>query len=146
MKNKEVVEKVNSYYKNHPEVRERTMTKMFEGHRRIQKNKPTKLEKKLFGILDNLNVPYEPFYLIKPKFIVDVKIDNLIIQADGDYWHGHPRLEPFTERQMAQQKRDKAQDIYLHKCGYTVIRIWESELTFEKIVSVLKQHGLKIPK
>src|SRR3990172_1489799 len=125
IKNEEVVKKVRDYRKAHPEVHERIMIKLLEGHQRIQKDKPTKLEQKLFAVLDSLQVPYEQFYLIKPKFIVDVKIDNLIIQADGDYWHGHPRFEPLTERQAAQQKRDKAQDAYLQKCGYTVIRIWE---------------------
>ena len=142
MKNEEVVKKVRDYRKAHPEVHERIMIKLLEGHQRIQKDKPTKLEQKLFAVLDSLQVPYEQFYLIKPKFIVDVKIDNLIIQADGDYWHGHPRFEPLTERQAAQQKRDKAQDAYLQKCGYTVIRIWEKELAFDKIVSILKNHNL----
>jgi len=54
---------------------------------------------------------------------------TIVIQFDGDYWHGNPRKYPvLTERQKKQVKRDRAQDAYLISCGYRVIRIWESDL------------------
>lgn len=117
----------------HPEV----LAKLMAGHARIRRENPSGLEKKLAEILDSLGISYQSQYLIKPKFIVDFLLGKLIIQADGDYWHGHPRFEPLTARQLAQQKRDKAQDAYLKSCGYTVVRIWESDLTIELLQSII---------
>lgn len=138
MFNPETVEKVKDYYRNHPEERAKHMNALFEGHRKLQKDKPTKLEKKMFEILSEIGVEYEPFFMVKPKFIVDVRMGDLIIQADGEYWHGHPRFHPFTERQLAQQRRDKAQDAYLKASGYTVVRVWESDMTHDNILNILK--------
>jgi G:T-mismatch repair DNA endonuclease (very short patch repair protein) len=131
--------KVAKYWENHPEERALVLEKLMEGHQRIQKSKPNKLELKLFGYLDQLGLEYEPYHLIKPKFIVDALVgDNIIVQADGDYWHGHPRFSKLTERQIAQQKRDKAQDAYLTKCGYKVIRIWENDMSIDVVRNRLK--------
>jgi G:T-mismatch repair DNA endonuclease (very short patch repair protein) len=130
----ETRDKVKEYWKQHPEEWNIHLGKLMEGHQRVQKNKPNKLELKLFGYLDELVVKYEPYYLIKPKFIVDALVgDSIIIQADGDYWHGHPRFAKLTDRQLAQQKRDKAQDAYLTKCGYKVIRIWENDMSIDVV-------------
>lgn len=114
-----------------------TAIKMLKGSRDAQKGKPTKLELKLFAILDNLGITYESYVIVKPKFIVDVRVGNAIIQADGDWWHGHPRFYPLMERQYKQQLRDKAQDAYLTQCGYTVIRIWESDMCQESVITAL---------
>jgi G:T-mismatch repair DNA endonuclease (very short patch repair protein) len=114
--------------------------------RAMQLLKPTKLELKLFGYLDGLGVTYEPQAGIKGKFLVDALIGSLILQADGDYWHGHPRFEPLSQRQLAQQRRDRSHDAYSRACGYTVIRIWESDMTLELVRDALLQHGvLKSP-
>lgn len=134
--------KMRRHYEQHPEKHERVMQLLFEGHARIQRSKPTKLELKLFAILDELSIEYEPFCMIKPKFIVDCKIGSLIIQADGDYWHGHPRFTTLTDRQQQQQKRDKAQDKYLQSCGYTIYRIWESDMSKDTVIEILIKHDL----
>lgn len=130
-------QKVKQWYIDHPKEAAERVTRIMEGNRRIQKDKPTKLEIALFAHLDTLGVEYEPFFLVKPKWIVDAKCGNTIIQADGDYWHGHPRFEPLTERQLTQKRRDKAQDAYLTTCGYTVARIWESDMCIEAVSKAL---------
>jgi G:T-mismatch repair DNA endonuclease (very short patch repair protein) len=131
-------EKVRKWANQHPE----NLEHLARGRQRIERDKPSGLEQRLRDILTGLNVDFEPSALIKPRFVVDARIGNLIIQADGDYWHGHPRFEPLTERQLQQQKRDRAQDAYLTKCGYTVVRIWEKELTEARVVEVLRQNGV----
>lgn len=118
---------------NRPDVVKKTL----EGQRKAQKGKPTKLELKLFAILDSLGITYESYVVVKPKFIVDVRIGNAIIQADGDWWHGHVRFYPLMARQHKQQLRDRAQDKYLEACGYTVIRIWESDMSPENVITAL---------
>ncbi len=136
----EVKEKVKAFWDSHPEEKKEHKRKFMEGHSQLRKDKPTKLEDKLCRILEELGIAFEPQAIIKDKFIVDIRIDSLIIQADGDYWHGHPRFEPLTDRQKAQQKRDKAQDKYLTTCGYTVIRIWESNMSYHLVESLLNRY------
>lgn len=106
-----------------------------------QREHPSRPERRLRAMLDNLGVTYEPSALIKPRLIVDIRIGQLIIQLDGEYWHGHPRFAPLIPRQIAQQKRDHAQDAYLHACGYHVVRLWESEVSEHRLRLILKQYA-----
>ena len=99
----------------------------------IQCNKKglNKLEKKGNEILNKLNIKYETQYLINNKICVDVFIPekNIIIQWDGNYWHGknkkYEELEPRIKKRV---DLDKSQDEYLKKCGYKVIRFWEEDV------------------
>lgn len=117
--------------------------KLFEGYRKLQLHNPTKLELNLFYYLEELDVSYEKYKMVKPKFIVDAIVNNrIVIEADGDWWHGHPRFNPLNERQVKQQKRDKSKESYLSKCGYTVYRIWESDMSFDAVKSILIQEGI----
>lgn len=120
----------------------RMLAKLLEAQAKICKEKPTKLEFRLCQILDSFGIEYEHQCVVKPKFIVDVKIGGLIIEADGDWWHGHPRFEPLRERQIKQKIRDSARDKYLTACGYKVERIWESDLTAELVKSILEKYSL----
>lgn len=101
------------------------------------KKKPSGLERKLWSLLDGFGVDYEVQAVIKRHFVVDVRIGRLVIEADGDYWHGHPRLGALTERQRKQQARDRSRDAYLRACGYTVVRIWESDMSAEAVFAAL---------
>lgn len=142
MKRPEVKAKVRAWAEAHPEEMAIKHQKLAEGHARLQRDKPSGLETKLRALLTDFGVAFEFSVSLKPKFVVDIRIDSIIIEADGDYWHGHPRFEPLTERQQAQQKRDRARDKYLIACGYTVIRIWESDMTRPHVESILKEHSL----
>lgn len=90
-----------------------------------------KLELKGNTILNKLNIEYKTQYLINGKICVDVFIPkyNLIIQWDGNYWHGknkkYEELEPRIQKRVS---LDKSQDKYLKKCGYKVLRFWEDEV------------------
>jgi G:T-mismatch repair DNA endonuclease (very short patch repair protein) len=139
MKRPEVVKKVTKWQKKH---RAEMDEKLAAARSKVQRKKPTGLERRLHRILKSFKVDFEVAAVIKPKFVVDVRIRDLIIQADGDYWHGHPSREPLTKRQKAQQRRDKAQDKYLTACGYTVVRIWESDMSHKTVASILKDHGI----
>jgi len=81
-------------------------------------------------LLNTLGLKFKEQVLLFNKFVVDVLLDDykIIIQWDGDYWHGHERFYPLSERQILQAKKDKSQDNYFSKCGYTVIRFWEFDL------------------
>lgn len=101
-----------------------------------ERKRTSKLEAKCAKYLDMLGIEYEYQAIIKDKFVVDFRIGNIILQCDGDYWHGHPRFEPLTDKQKQQQIRDASQDKYLQARGYTIIRIWESDMMFGYIASL----------
>lgn len=81
---------------------------------------PTSIEKKLYKELMDRGLLFEKQKLINGKFLVDAYIPslNLIIEADGDYWHSLDRVV----------KKDKAENAYLTKCGYKLLRLTESEI------------------
>lgn len=89
-------------------------------HTVVNANKQdTKIEIILEAVLMELSLVYEKqkpigwyvcdFYI--PKY-------NLVIEADGDYWH---RIEKV-------RKRDKRKNSYLLGKGYKLLRIWESDI------------------
>jgi very-short-patch-repair endonuclease len=129
-------ERISKWIKNNPSH----LAKLAAGQAKLQKENPTKLEAKMSQILRLLGVTHEHHVEIKPNFIVDFRVGMLIIEADGDYWHGHPSREPLTQRQIKQQKRDAARNKYLTKCGYVVVRIWESDTNVDFVRKVIEQH------
>lgn len=91
----------------------------------------TSIEKIGYTLLDQIGIHYEPQYLVDDKFCVDAYIPSikLVIQFDGDYWHGHP--DKFSTLDYRQQKRvnvDKSQNKYFQKHGYKLLRFWGSDL------------------
>jgi len=49
---------------------------------------------------------------------MDKRSLNLVIEADGSYWHSLDRV----------QKKDKAENAYLLKCGFNLLRFSEQEI------------------
>lgn len=90
----------------------RQLVKFFE------KKLPTSIEIKLYSELTKLGIFFEKQKLINDKFIVDAYIPalNLIIEADCDYWHSLNRVK----------KKDYAENAYLKKCGFALLRFSES--------------------
>lgn len=81
---------------------------------------PTSIEKKVYNELKLRGLLFETQKLIKGKFVVDAYIPslNLVIEADGDYWHS---LEE-------NKNRDKSKNAYLSTCGYNLLRLSETEI------------------
>lgn len=93
--------------------------------------KTNNLEVKGYKLLNDLGFVYEPQKMLFDKFCVDAVCEKqkIILQFDGDYWHGNPaRFFVFTERQKKRSTLDRSQDAYLQKCGYQIIRLWESDI------------------
>jgi len=93
---------------------------------------PNGLESAGAAILDGLEIDYLEQQVIGGKFVVDVLIPSsaIIIQWDGDFWHANPRVYSgdLYAIQATNKKRDKACNAYLEKCGYKVLRFWESDV------------------
>ena len=101
---------------------------------------PNKLEQKGYAALNAMNLYYLPQWFFNGKFTVDAFMpkEKVIIQFDGDYWHGNPAY--YVSLDSRQKKRvalDKSQDAYLHKCGIKVIRFWESD--FRNMLNIFKK-------
>lgn len=64
----------------------------------------------------------------------DIKIGNLLIFVDGDYWHGNPNKYKCKDILCGgivvedKWKRDKEITDYLLNKGYKVLRFWEDEI------------------
>ncbi len=83
------------------------------------KKKETKIEKILYEFLSSGGVIFEKQKPIG-SFIVDAYVPeiNLVIEADGNYWHGTPRgLET-----------DARKNLYLTKNNFKLIRLTETEI------------------
>ena len=94
---------------------------------------PSSLEVAGYALLDSMGVAHERQVLIAEKFTVDTVVSGklIIIQWDGDYWHGYRAANDNTPLQPRQEKRarlDRSQDAYMAKCGYMVLRFWEHEV------------------
>lgn len=92
------------------------------------------LEKLVGNILKENNIDYYFQFFITENEICksyDFKIKGkpLLIEIDGDYWHGGPghKYEEFYNVSEV-KKNDKLKNKIAEKRGYKVIRIWESEI------------------
>lgn len=103
-----------------------------------KKRGDTSIEKKLAEYLHSSGISFKKQYLII-HFVVDFYIPdrNLVIEADGDYWHSLDK----------NKKKDKAKSAYLLKCGYNLLRLTETEINnnnfIKKTEEALKQYGKK---
>ena len=84
----------------------------------IQNKSNTSIELKIKEQLQNNDIEFIPQFNVNDRFVCDFYLpdSNLIIEADGDYWHNLDRVK----------KRDKSKDAYLQECGYNIIRIREN--------------------
>jgi G:T-mismatch repair DNA endonuclease (very short patch repair protein) len=100
--------------------------------------KDTKIEVKIQDFLKELNIPFltHQYMEIEHGYQCDILIPslNLVIECDGDYWHGNPKKFPNpTEWQLKQIEKDKIRTKELIEEGFKVLRLWESDiLTIEK--------------
>lgn len=105
-------------------------------HDMLTRRAPTRPERILYALLDTLTAEADPCLRwerqlrLLNRWTVDAAIPSLclVLQADGDYWHGlHPKhhTDPRVLRNMA---NDVFQDRQLTAEGWTVHRFWERDL------------------
>lgn len=105
----------------------------------IQNNKITKIEEIIASFLNS-----EGYEFIQNKqigrFFVDFYLpkNNLVIECDGDYWHGNPEFFKESDLNHIQLKnidRDKRKNEMLFNKNIKIIRFWEHDIKyrFDKI-------------
>lgn len=68
---------------------------------------------------------------------------NLLIEFDGDYWHGNPALYDLTPRMKSQHWKDCKHNVKALSSDYNIIRVYQSQSY--TLLEAIKKHGT-IPK
>lgn len=101
--------------------------------RKMDRN-PTGCEKIFCDLLAELKINYETQKIVQGKiFDFFIPEKNILIEVDGDYWHGHN--VPLNEMNHIQKKayyNDRRKDTIAKGLGYGMIRVWEHELEDEQ--------------
>jgi len=107
--------------------------------------KENKLEAKGYFILTQLGYSFEKQFVYGGRLVADAYVNdlNLIIQFDGDYWHGNTKIfETLNEHQAKQKIKDNNANAFAIEKGYNLIRCWECNLTeeyLEKLIHIIKK-------
>ena len=117
----EIRQKMRDAHKNNPKYQIAMKKNGLKGLIAQQNMKePTSIEKIVYDHLLLKGILFEKQKLINGKFIVDAYIPslNLVIEADGSYWHSLDRVKG----------KYKAENAYLTKCGFNLVRLSEDEI------------------
>lgn len=92
-----------------------------------------KLETMVADILKSANIEYYYAFCINDSIhckIYDFKIKGkpIILEIDGDYWHGGPGVKIHFKKVEQNKVNDKLKNEMAAKRGYKVIRLWESDI------------------
>lgn len=54
---------------------------------------------------------------------------NILIEADGDYWHGNPeKFKELNNTQLRNLQNDKRKTEYASRMNYNLVRFWEKDI------------------
>lgn len=87
-------------------------------------------EKALGKILKSLKVEFRPQEIIHGKiFDFFIPGNNLIVEVDGDYWHGYGKEHSeLNEMQKRSVRNDSEKDVIAKGLGYDIVRFWEHDI------------------
>ncbi|GAA4960843.1 hypothetical protein GCM10023205_25270 [Yinghuangia aomiensis] len=105
-------------------------------HQMLTTRTETRPERILYALLDRLVPELAPGtawarqLLLLDRWTVDAAIPDLrlVLQADGDYWHGLHEKDREDPRVAGNMANDAYQDRKLAEAGWQVLRFWESDL------------------
>jgi very-short-patch-repair endonuclease len=111
----------------------------------FDKRSMTRPEQQLKEILEELHITYKSQFFINTgdrTFSYDFYLPdhNIIIEVDGDYWHGGPGVSKYWHGVEVTKETDILKDSVAQERGYTIIRLWESQLNTDKklIIDILQ--------
>lgn len=89
----------------------------------------TKIEKEVATLLREQQIPYEPQYPLGYWSFDFFVPNNLLIEIDGDYWHGNPLFfKKLNATQIKNIQNDKRKMEYAKQKGFNIIRFWENDI------------------
>jgi very-short-patch-repair endonuclease len=105
-----------------------------EAIKKIMSHRPmNKLEEVVAKELDNLNIKYTFQFFINDSGVCksyDFKLKrrNIIIEVDGDFWHGNPDTKYHHDNIEETKENDALKEKMATDRGYKVIRLWERDI------------------
>jgi len=127
------------FNKNPKSYREKRRKAAYVSNLKQTRYKKTYPELVFEGILNNNNIEYV-YSPIIGKYQYDFKIKNkkILIEVDGDYWHGNPNIyKSLNYIQKKKQTRDNDKENFANKHNFKLYRIWSSDLNNTKIITEL---------
>jgi very-short-patch-repair endonuclease/predicted nucleic acid-binding Zn ribbon protein len=128
-------QKRKEYYAQGNEPWTKTNKHSAETIEKIFAKKPmNKLEKFVSSLLEEYNIKYHYQFFLKTKdgvcksYDFKIKDTNILLEIDGDYWHGGPGVEKHFYRLEETKQNDLFKDQLAKDNGYSLIRIWESNI------------------
>ncbi|MCK4359126.1 MAG: DUF559 domain-containing protein [Candidatus Cloacimonetes bacterium] len=92
--------------------------------------KDTKPELKMKEILDSLGILFEHQFRVR-NCLFDFYIlnTNILIEVDGDYWHGNPaKFSSLNKMQKEMKQRDIKHNKIAFDNGFILLRFWENDI------------------
>ena len=117
-----------------------------EAIRKIFSHRPmNKLEKMVADELDKAGIPYYfQFFIIEDNvcksYDFKIKKKPLIIEVDGDFWHGNPVKANHYEKVEEVRKNDALKEEMASRRGYKIVRLWESDI--KKDPAIVLKHAM----
>ena len=105
--------------------------------------KMTAPQKKFLAIRKIIGLQIKRQFYVKGKYF-DFYIPqyNMLIQVDGNYWHG--KGLKFQQKNIA-QKKNAANDLYKNALagglGYKIIRIWQDQITQLNVRKIISEQA-----
>lgn len=92
-----------------------------------------KLEQKVADELKKNGVDYTFQFFINDGDVCksyDFKINDkpIIIEVDGDFWHGNPEVKNHYEKVDEIKENDLLKEEMAKKRGYSIVRLWEKDI------------------
>lgn len=111
--------------------------------------KMNKLEKLVADVLDSHNIQYHFQFFINKEGVCKsydfkLKDTNIILEIDGDFWHGNKTSKVKFEKYKTVQLNDILKTKLAEDNGYQVIRYWESDIKKNPLI-VLTDIYIKVP-
>ena len=81
-------------------------------------------------MLNELGIEYRTQEIVGGKiFDFYIPSENLLVEIDGDYWHGNPEIYKRPNKmQNTNRKNDRKKTLIAETEGYKISRVWESDL------------------
>lgn len=124
--------KKKMYQDLYKDKREVNKKKYMEGQAEKMAKEMTAPERKFYKMIKSMEIEVE-----QQKILNDVIYDfylpkhNVLVEIDGDYYHGNPEVYQEGElngMQLKNKKNDLYKDNLAKGLGYTLERVWEKDI------------------